>query len=115
MLEDQPSAIVYTPHSNIWVSMFIIFFSTQALIELGMVVFFNILLIKTIKATSKIVTKKTLTLQLSFYRSALIESLFVFIFVVSPALVPCILAIFNIEDLRVGVIGENMNAVKIRP
>src|SRR3569623_2380221 len=93
--------------------LFTIFFSVQTLIELFLVIFFNILLIRTIKSTSNIVTKKTLALQMSFYRSALIETIFVLACVLTPSLIPPAIVLFNIEDLRFGVIGFNAAMISV--
>lgn len=83
----------------------------QFIIGLILVVFFNILIIKTIKETSNIVTKQTLKMQLTFYRAALIESLFVLAFILIPTCNELIIAIFGITDPKLLIIGFNVHIV----
>ena len=81
------------------------------LIEFFLIIFFNILILLSIKSTSKLVTSKTFQMQLSFYKTTLIDSIFVILFIWVPIFISPIIVISKISDFRVGILGFNSSII----
>uniref|UniRef100_A0A914D8Q5 G-protein coupled receptors family 1 profile domain-containing protein n=1 Tax=Acrobeloides nanus TaxID=290746 RepID=A0A914D8Q5_9BILA len=81
------------------------------LIEFFLIIFFNILILLSIKSTSKLVTSNTFKMQLSFYKTTLIDSIFVILFVWVPIVISPIIVISKISDFRVGILGFNSSII----
>ena len=67
------------------------------------IIIFNIMTIKTIRSTVDIVTKKTLQMQIMFYKSALIESIFVICFILSPFIFAALIMFSVINNMHLAV------------
>uniref|UniRef100_A0A914DWJ7 Uncharacterized protein n=1 Tax=Acrobeloides nanus TaxID=290746 RepID=A0A914DWJ7_9BILA len=73
------------------------------------IIVFNIMTIKTIQSTVDIVTKKTLQIQIMFYKSILIESIFVICFIFSPFCFAALLMLSVINNMHLGIIVFNIS------
>uniref|UniRef100_A0A914DQR1 Uncharacterized protein n=1 Tax=Acrobeloides nanus TaxID=290746 RepID=A0A914DQR1_9BILA len=66
------------------------------------------MLIKTIHSTVDLVTKKTLQMQIMYYKSALIESIFVICFILAPFCFAALIVFSVINNMHLGVIAFNL-------
>uniref|UniRef100_A0A914DPS4 Uncharacterized protein n=1 Tax=Acrobeloides nanus TaxID=290746 RepID=A0A914DPS4_9BILA len=73
------------------------------------IIVFNIMTIKTICSTVDIVTKKTLQIQIMFYKSFLIESIFVICFIFSPFCFGALIMFSVINNMHLGIIFFNIS------
>ena len=94
--------------SNIWLKLYIFFVLFFIFCELMGISVFNIMTIKTIHSTVDIVTKKTLQMQIMFYKSTLIESIFVICFILSPFCFEALIMFSVINNMHLGIIIFNI-------
>jgi hypothetical protein len=95
--------------SNIWLRLYIFCWLFFIFCELMGIIVFNIMTIKTIHSTVDIVTKKTLQMQIMFYKSALIESIFVICFIFSPFYFGALIMFSVINNMHLGIIFFNLS------
>ena len=94
--------------SNIWLKLYISFLIFFIFCELMGIIVFNIMTIKTIRSTVDIVTKKTLQMQIMFYKSALIESIFVICFIFFPSCFSALIMFSVINNMHWGILFFNL-------
>uniref|UniRef100_A0A914EFA4 G-protein coupled receptors family 1 profile domain-containing protein n=1 Tax=Acrobeloides nanus TaxID=290746 RepID=A0A914EFA4_9BILA len=94
--------------SNIWLRLYIFFVLFFIFCELMGIIVFNVMTIKTIHSTVDIVTKKTLQMQIMFYKSALIESIFVICFIFLPFCFAALIIFSIINNMHLGIIFFNL-------
>uniref|UniRef100_A0A914DUC6 Uncharacterized protein n=1 Tax=Acrobeloides nanus TaxID=290746 RepID=A0A914DUC6_9BILA len=105
----QPSTIGYSMKSNIWLRLCTFFLLFFIFCEIMGIIVFNVMTIKTIHSTVDIVTKKTLEMQIMFYKSTLIESIFVICFILSPFIFAALIMFSVINNMHLGIIFFNIS------
>uniref|UniRef100_A0A914DQ22 Uncharacterized protein n=1 Tax=Acrobeloides nanus TaxID=290746 RepID=A0A914DQ22_9BILA len=105
---NQPTSIGYSLTSNIWMRLLIGFVLFFMFCELMGIIIFNIMLIKTIHSTVDLVTKKTLQMQIMYYKSALIESIFVICFALAPFCFIALVIFSVVNNMHLGIIVFNL-------